>query len=91
MIQIYTHKFKSGRVYTLTGDLSLPVPSFKCEPLMGNTEDLLEYKQWVDDVVMPDVMEHISMQQLKAMAEEGKKIIESALGEKLPPLPDFPE
>lgn len=78
MIETFVHQFSNGITIKLDFDLSKDMPycvsnlKFDKQP----NEILIEYRVWLDKVVLPVVIEKCTPSQLLNFARFGKRIME---------------
>lgn len=77
MTKTFTHVFKSGEVCTLKFHMDSDVPRIESDFRMENAsrEKGIEFEQWVESVIAPEVVAASSAQQVIHFADHGLKAI----------------
>lgn len=64
-ILTFSHKFKDSSVCTVICDLNEETPKFTCPNKPKSYENYPEYDIWVRQIIMPEILNKASANQLK--------------------------
>lgn len=68
MTKVYQHTFKNGDRVTMSCDFAFNPPRLSAHPFGLVNRHREEYMQWQNSVIIPDMMNHCSKEQILTIA-----------------------